>query len=44
MAAITYTCGKTVVDVEKVVDIVRAAGATIMKVYTEDVKVRHVVI
>lgn len=38
--AMTYACGKTVVDVEKVVDVVRAAGAAIMEVYTEDAKVR----
>ena len=37
--AMTYACGKTVVDVEKVVDVVRAAGAAIMQVYTEDAKV-----
>lgn len=41
MAALTYTCGKTVVDVERVVDIVRAAGSVIMQVYTEDTKVNH---
>lgn len=38
--AMTYACGKTVVDVEKVVDVVRSAGAAIMQVYTEDAKVR----
>lgn len=37
--AMTYACGKTVVDVEKVVDVVRSAGAAIMQVYTEDAKV-----
>lgn len=39
MAALSFACGKTVVDVEKVVDVVRAAGAAIMKVYTEDSQV-----
>lgn len=38
--AMTYACGKTVVDVERVVDVVRSAGAAIMQVYTEDAKVR----
>lgn len=40
--AMTYACGgktKTTVDVQKVVDVVRAAGAAIMQVYTEDAKV-----
>lgn len=37
--ATTYTCGKTVVDVERVVEVVRSAGAAIMRVYTEDAKV-----
>ena len=37
--AMTYACGKTTVDVAKVVDVVRAAGAAIMQVYTEDAKV-----
>lgn len=37
----TYACGKTVVDVEKVVDVVRSAGAAIMQVYTEDAKVKN---
>ncbi|CAM9642467.1 unnamed protein product [Scytosiphon promiscuus] len=36
--AMTYACGKTTVDVEKVVDVVRSAGAAIMQVYTEDAK------
>lgn len=39
--ATTYTCGKTVVDVERVVEVVRSAGAAIMRVYTEDAKVGH---
>ncbi len=40
MAAMTYACGgKATVDVQKVVDVVRAAGAAIMQVYTEDAKV-----
>ncbi|CAM9233164.1 unnamed protein product [Ascophyllum nodosum] len=34
----SYTCGKTVVEVERVVDIVRSAGAAIMRVYNEDAK------
>lgn len=37
--AMTYACGKTTVDVQKVVDVVRSAGAAIMQVYTEDAKV-----
>lgn len=37
--AMTYACGRTTVDVEKVVDVVRSAGAAIMQVYTEDAKV-----
>lgn len=37
--AMTYACGGTTVDVQKVVDVVRAAGAAIMQVYTEDAKV-----
>ena len=40
MATMSYTCGKTVVEVERVVDIVRSAGAAIMRVYNEDAKVR----
>ncbi|CAN0019536.1 unnamed protein product [Ectocarpus sp. 6 AP-2014] len=36
--AMTYACGKTTVDVQKVVDVVRSAGAAIMQVYTEDAK------
>lgn len=39
MATLTYACGKTTVDVERVMHIVRQAGEAIMKVYTEDVKV-----
>ena len=39
--ATTYTCGNTVVDVERVVEVVRSAGAAIMRVYTEDAKVGH---
>lgn len=37
--AMTYACGRTTVDVGKVVDVVRSAGAAIMQVYTEDAKV-----
>lgn len=39
--AITYACGGTTVDVQKVVDVVRSAGAAIMQVYTEDAKVNE---
>lgn len=37
--AMTYACGTTTVDVAKVVDVVREAGAAIMQVYTEDATV-----